>query len=128
MSVGWEQLEMRRCAHVLVALLLGFALVGCSPRPSLRFAPPRFPAAEVGQSYDVTLTVGGNQTPVGQVYIARGKLPTGLALVHHRGNSTAEIGGTARETGQFRFTVAAWCLGTNVSGQTGQHVYALTVK
>jgi len=32
------------------------------------------------------------------------------------------------ETGTFKFTVGAWCLGTNVSGQTGQREYELVVK
>jgi hypothetical protein len=65
---------------------------------------------------------------VGQIFIAEGALPAGLALQHERGKSTATLSGTPTEVGEFKLTLAAWCLGTNVSGQTGQRAYRLIVK
>jgi hypothetical protein len=94
----------------------------------LQFSPDSLPDAQVGQAYSVAITISGNETPVGQMSIAEGDLPAGLALQHEGGKSTATISGTPKEAGEFEFTLAAWCLGTNVSGQTGQRDYRLVVR
>jgi len=117
----------RLCAAILWVLAL--ALLACrDSRPPLAFSPEKIPEARTGQAYELTVVVTGNQTPVGQIYISEGQLPPGLTLSHQRGDSAAAIGGTPRAAGRYSFTVEAWCLGTNVSGQTGRRVYTLEVK
>jgi hypothetical protein len=49
-------------------------------------------------------------------------------MQYDKGANVAEISGTPEEDGRFEFTVGAWCLGTNVSGQTGQQHYELLVR
>ncbi len=121
--------QKRYAYLILAALLLVVASLACGgSRPPLQFSPDTLPDAQVGQSYNVSITVSGNVTPVGQMSIGKGALPDGLVLQHERGNSTATISGTPQAAGEFEFTVAAWCLGTNVSGQTGQQDYRLVVK
>ena len=115
---------------VLVAALL--ALAACSvfepPRPSLVFSPAQLPAAAAGQAFDTSVTVTQNVTPVGSIFVAKGKLPAGLRLAHVRAVSSAAIEGTPTVPGTYAFTVGAWCLGTQITGQTGQHAYVLVVK
>ena len=45
-----------------------------------------------------------------------------------KGQDAAQIGGTPRKSGTFKFTVSAWCFGTNTSGQFGHHDYILVVQ
>ena len=119
---------MRRFALALAVAALSIAALGCQPREALTFAPAAPPAARTGHPYQVSLTVSGNVTPVGRIYVAAGKLPPGLALAYRRGDGSAEISGTPTEAGRFEFTVAAWCLGTNTTGQAGQQHCVLVVK
>ena len=119
---------MRRYALALTLAVLSAAVLGCQPRPALTFAPAALPAARTGHPYQVSLTVSRNVTPVGRIYVAAGTLPRGLALADQRGDSSAEISGTPAAAGRFEFTIAAWCLGTNTSGQAGQRDYVLVVK
>ena len=120
---------MRRHAYASIVLALGLGILACrGPRPVLVFSPQQLPEAQGGHAYQASIEVSGNQTPAGQIYVADGALPPGLTLSHQRGDSAAILRGTPRATGEFSFTVGAWCLGTNVSGQTGQHAYTLSVK
>jgi hypothetical protein len=114
----------------LPVLLLAGALLACrgGQRPDLVFSPADLPEAQVGQPYSVTLTVSGNETPVGDMYLDSGALPAGLDLTFDEDSRTAQISGTPTEAGTFNFTVGAWCYGTNVNGQTGEHAYELVVK
>ena len=120
---------MRTHRFVWFLTVLGLATAACrEARPPLAFSPSALPAAQTDHGYEVTLTVSGNQTPVGQMYVAEGQLPPGLTLTHQRGASTATLSGTPRGGGRFSFTIGAWCLGTSVSGQTGRQAYTLDIQ
>jgi hypothetical protein len=109
--------------------MLAAALLACGDRrPALVFSPAELPEAQVGQAYSATISVSGNVTPVGDMYVESGALPAGLQLTFDETSRTAEISGTPTESGTFKFTVGAWCFGTNVSGQTGGREYELAVK
>ena len=111
------------------ALLLAAALLACGDRrPALVFSPAELPQAQVGQPYSATFSISGNVTPVGDMFVDTGTLPPGLQLTFDEASRTAELSGTPTEAGTFKFTVGAWCFGTNVSGQTGQREYELVVK
>ena len=119
---------MRKFWLALIVVMLGLSILSCGSGSSLAFTPTQLPQASSGQPYQVTIVVSGNRTPVFQMNVADGKLPLGLIFTYQENDSSATISGTPQETGQFDFTVSASCLGTNVSGQTGQQVYTLTVK
>ncbi len=95
---------------------------------SLMFSPSELPEAQVGQPYQATITITGNETPVFSIVIDSGELPPGLKLVYEEVDDTAKIEGTPEEAGEFEFTVHAYCFGTNVSGQTGEQHYKLVVR
>ena len=121
-----------RC--VLLKAMLLFLFTSClacgrvAPSPSLQFLPDKLPEARVGEPYSATIGIAGNRTPVGSLAVGVGELPTGLALYHERGNSFAEIRGTPETAGLSKFTISAWCLGTNEHGQSGQRDYELPVR
>lgn len=94
----------------------------------LKFTPTKLPDAAVGQEYQATINVSGNRTPVGQISIDSGTLPSGLNLRFEKGTSAAVINGTPQEAGTFKLTIGAWCMGTNQAGQTGHQNYELSVK
>jgi hypothetical protein len=119
---------MRVYLTTLLLLLTGGMLSSCTNRPKLVFAPTELPPAQRGKPYHVQITITGQQTPVGQIFIEQGELPPGLTLHHEETDNTAQIRGTPQVTGTFKVTIEAWCFGTNVSGQTGQHTYTLTVE
>jgi hypothetical protein len=114
-----------------IVLLLGVVLVAaCSVgRGALNFTPDRLPDAHAGQAYEAIITVTGNETPVGDLYVSGGSLPPGMTLDFTRGSSNnARLLGTPTTAGTYVFTVSAWCLGTNVSGQSGDQNYSLVVS
>jgi hypothetical protein len=115
----------------VTALVIAVTVVACgSGRPALVFEPAQMPGGTVGLPYAGTVTVTQNETPVGDIYVANGSLPPGLTLQFERGgtNSTAQITGTPTTAGSFEFTLGAWCLGTNVSGQAGEKSYTIEVE
>jgi putative Ig domain-containing protein len=113
----------------LPTLLVAGALLACGDRrPPLVFSPAELPEAQVGQSYSATISVSGNVTPVGDLFVEAGTLPAGLELTFNQGSDRAEVSGTPTDAGTAKFTLGAWCFGTNVSGQTGQQDYELVVK
>jgi hypothetical protein len=115
-------------AILVLGLLLGMSLPACADSPAtLSFAPDQLPAGQAGTAYRVTIGVSGNRTPVFQMTVAAGELPRGLKLKQVSGTDTALLSGTPREAGSFPFTVRASCLGTNTSGQSGEHAYVLVV-
>ena len=97
---------------------------------ALAFSPTVLTNASVGQPYSATISISNNTTPVGDIYVSDGQLPAGLNLdFAGRAQATsAQITGTPTAAGTFSFTVSAWCLGTNVSGQTGDQAYTLVVN
>lgn len=119
---------MRLYLTTLILLLAGGMLSSCTNRPKLGFAPSELPLAKRGKPYRVQITITGQQTPVGQVFIEQGELPPGLTLHHQQTDDMAEIRGMATVAGTFKVTIGAWCFGTNVSGQTAKHTYMLTVE
>ena len=122
---------VRFAALALAIVASCVALAGCGlfepPRPPLTFAPAALPNAYVGVAYDTTITVSGNVTPVGSISATPSALPPGLTLRHERGRSFATISGTPTAAGRYAFVLDAWCLGTNVTGQTGSRGYGITV-
>ena len=94
----------------------------------LKFSPDTLPDAQVGIAYDAEIQISLNNTPVGDFFISDGELPEGLEFSFLEGEDAATIVGTPAETGTYIFTVSAWCFGTQVSGQTGEKSYFLTVN
>ena len=97
------------------------------PPDALKFDPETLPAAQDGVEYEVEIHITQNSTPAGDISISSGSLPAGLEFVKVAGEDTAKISGVPTETGSFKFTVYVWCYGTNVSGQTGEKEYELSV-
>jgi hypothetical protein len=120
--------SFRLSASLLLLAALSTA-VACDTRPALSFSPDSLPDATLGVPYGVTISVAGNQTPVGDFFAESG-LPPGLSLAwDEKGDRNAAVlSGTPTAPGTYNFTISAWCLGTNVNGQTGSHEYALIVR
>ncbi len=120
----------------LVALVcvVGLALSGgaCGDsgpvQPDLAFAPDTLPGAQIGQSYSVTISVSGNETPVFSLQVERGSLPQGLSLTHQAVQSLGVLEGTPTQAGSFAFSIRASCFGTNRPGQEGIKDYLLVVQ
>jgi len=122
---------MRNRDTWVAIVLLFVAMMACGPtteRPPLVISPSELPDARVGQSYEVTITVSGDQTPVYTIAVDSAELPPGLALHYEEGANTATIEGVPEEAGTFEFTVKATCLGTMVNGQTGEQLVTLLVE
>jgi hypothetical protein len=117
----------RRALAILCVLAL-LSVAAC--RPSLEFSPATLPDAQVGTPYSATITVQQAATPIGDAYVSAGALPTGIELQwsKEQDNTTIRLVGTPSAAGTFKFTVSVWCLGTNVSGQTGDQEYTIVVK
>jgi hypothetical protein len=94
----------------------------------LKFMPDALPEAQVGSAYEAKIVISLNNTPVGDFSISEGSLPEGLEFTFLEGEDAATLVGTPTESGTFTFTVSAWCFGTQVSGQTGEKTYSLTVN
>jgi Putative Ig domain len=101
------------------------ALVGC--HPSLRFSPRKLLDATVGVPYAARFSITENSTPVGGVDAPAPQLPPGLSLTFARSDEAGELRGVPTRAGVYKFTVSAWCYGTNFSGQTGEREYTLVV-
>jgi hypothetical protein len=138
---------IRKTLFILLAILLILsATIACSlfvptaqpteePEPyfgptggPLKFSPDVLPEGQVGTAYDAEIRIRLNNTPVGDFFISEGELPEGLEFTFLEGEEAAAIAGTPTETGTFTFIVSAWCFGTQVSGQTGEMAYSLTVN
>jgi hypothetical protein len=108
-------------------ILIVSLATACGSNP-LTFSPAQLPEAAVGQDYQVSITINGNNTPVGQIGVDSGTLPAGLNITYERGQSSALISGKPQSAGRFNFTISAWCMGTNQAGQAGHIDYTLVVK
>ena len=117
---------------IVAAAVLGLLIaIGCtgSARAPLRFVPEVLPLAMIGVAYGAEIVVEDNVTPVGGVSLGAGALPDGLVLELLPGQrDTIRISGTPTQPGASEFIVSVWCFGTNVSGQTGEQRYAITVR
>ena len=97
--------------------------------PALVFSPNNLPDGHPNQPYAQTITIAENRTPLGGISILDGSLPAGLTIEKIPGsNNAGRIVGTPVTTGTADFTVSVYCLGTNVSGQTGTKRYTLSVR
>ena len=114
---------------VLAALALILTTLACrgGGGPALAFSPDQLPDATVRQIFSATISITQNATPVGQMTVAPGDLPPGLSLTFLKGQDAALLSGTPLHAGTYKFTVSAWCFGTNTAGQTGHHDYQLVV-
>ena len=65
---------------------------------------------------------------MGGVSIQDGALPAGFVIASDGPTDTIHISGTPTVAGTFKFTISVYCLGTQVSGQTGSQGYTLVVK
>ena len=115
---------------LLTLSLSAMSVAACDVgRGALQFSPDRLPGAQVGQPYEAIITVSNNATPVGDIFVGGGALPDGMTLDFTRGSSSSgTLTGTPTTAGTYVFTVSAWCLGTNVSGQSGEQNYSLVVS
>ena len=122
---------MKIINSLLPVLLLFSASLACGPggeRPPLVFSPPELSDARVGQPYEVTITVSGNETPLYYIALADSDLPPGLTLQYDEHEGSARIEGIPEASGEFAFTVNAACLGTMRNGQTGEQRYMLLIE
>ena len=121
-------MKARFGALALTCILALFTVAAC--RPSLEFSPTTLPDGQVGSAYTATITVEQAATPLGDAFVGKGALPPGLELQwsKEQDNTTIRIAGTPTAAGSYSFTISVWCLGTNVSGQTGDQEYTLVVK
>jgi hypothetical protein len=115
-----------------VILLIALVSISCSlftlGDSSLKFEPDVLPNSQAGVAYEAEIRITQNRTPAGDIYISKGALPAGLKLIKVEGEDIAKISGKPEETGTFTFTISVWCYGTNVSGQTGEKEYSITVE
>jgi len=110
-----------------LTLALGGILACISVRPPLIFSPHELPEAQVGELYEVTITVANNETPVFLMSVDSEALPSDLSFTYEDNQSFARITGVPEEAGTYEFSVYAYCHGTNVSGQSGEQRYELVV-
>lgn len=113
---------------LLLVVLFGVVLACRTTRPPLDFSPHELPEAQVGQAYEATIAVSGNETPVFLIAVESGELPPGLTLQYEEDAGTAAVIGVPERAGEYEFTVYAACCGTNVSGQAGEQRYTLLVE
>ena len=136
----------KKIIRILSAVLIVMITLACSlftgtqetPTPDpyifepvltpLKFEPESLPNAQTGVEYEVEIRISDNVTPVNNISISSGTLPTGLELVFVDGEDAATISGVPEETGMFTFTISAGCFGTMVSGQTGEKEYVIVVE
>jgi large repetitive protein len=119
-----------RTRAAFVTVLLAVSLAACTAGGGpLRFSPDRLPEAQSGQPYSAIISVTNNDTPVGDISVSGGALPAGMTLdFTNESSMSATLSGTPTAVGSYVFTVSAWCLGTNTSGQTGEQNYSLVVN
>jgi hypothetical protein len=94
----------------------------------LIFTPDKLPDAQEGLSYDVTISISQNRTPVGSISVSEGTLPPGFELIYIQAESSAKITGIPTQAGSYTFTIRASCFGTNTSGQQGEKQYSIVVS
>ncbi len=112
----------------LVLFLFALPALACGTSDALVFSPDTLPPAQVGQPYTATLTLSNQRTPAFMFDADHKTIPPGLTTQFNQDKQTLTFGGTPTQAGQFKITVYAHCYGTNISGQSGEKVYALDVK
>jgi hypothetical protein len=119
-------------------LLLSGLFTACLPKPetgtippvtgNLTFTPSQLSAGTVGQPYQVSIAISGSISPVGQMQLASGSLPSGLELGFIKGSDKVTISGTPQKAGTYQFAIEVQCMGTNSAGQTGTCHYQLVIQ
>jgi hypothetical protein len=115
--------------RLLIIAALSLSLLGlsaCCGSP-LKFSPETLYDATLYQTYQASITVSGNKTPVGFIGIGSGALPDGLKLIYEQGKNTATISGDPTLLGTFSFTVNAWCGSSDHQSQNSSRRYEITV-
>jgi len=129
-------------AIIVLILLASFACKALTPTAAaptpdyifpevttpLKIEPASLPKGQLGADYEVQIRVSDNVTPINSVFLSEDTLPAGLELVYVDGDDSFTIRGVPEETGSFTFTVFVSCVGTMVSGQTGQMEYTIIVE
>jgi hypothetical protein len=106
-----------------------FPVASEAGRPGLKFDPTALPDGQTGVSYDVTISVSQNVTPVYDFFLSNETtLPPGLELVFIKNESTVRISGIPTQTGSYSFTLGAACYGTSINGQVGLQDYTLVIR
>lgn len=126
------QTTPNRISILTLCLLVLSLTLACylpiEPRPDMEFDPAELPAAQVGVPYEAVIRVQGNVTPTFIFSVAEENLPDGLTWEYVQHDDFAKITGTPTRAGTFTFKVSVYCLGTNVSGQTGEMEYKIEVR
>jgi len=94
----------------------------------LVFSPDTLPEGQVGEEYEVVITLTGQRTPAFEIGAPDNSLPFGLEGTFDQDKQTYTIEGIPLEDGTFDLAVSAVCYGTQVSGQTGEKDYQLVIK
>lgn len=125
-------MKIKNVPIFLSVIVLAFSSLACwrTNRPELMITPADLPEARAGVAYDMEILVSQNETPVYLMSISEGTLPRGLVFEFDEDahEDKARIYGTPEEAGTFTFKILVGCLGTNISGQTGEQEYTLIVK
>ena len=103
---------------LFVAAVLGLAACASTPTPppALSVFPAMLPSAQVGETYNTQLRVGGARTPLAEAEITSGELPPGIQLRAPQGNAIPLVG-TPTETGSYGFTLR---VATEATGEQAQ--------
>lgn len=124
----------------LLVSLLGLAGLSCQlagavqpTAPSddggwMMFSPPDLPGGKLGEAYEIRIEIENVRTAIDEINVSKGSLPPGLMLERVAGEDAVMISGEPTEAGAFTFTLNILCLGTNIQGQIGAHVYTIVIE
>ena len=118
-KINWRSLL------VLVALI---TLPACGTQ-KLVFWPLELQTAYVGKRYSTVINVLNNNTPVSQIFLKQGQLPSGLRITNvSTRTNTVKISGIPERAGKYKFTIRALCLRRNMRVQSGQQSFEINVR
>ena len=114
---------------LLVAAVLGLAACASTPTPppALSIFPAMLPSAQVGESYNTQLRVGGARTPLAEVEIISGELPPGIQLRSPQGNAIPLVG-EPTQTGSYGFSLRVATEATGDQAQVHTQDFRLEVS
>ena len=111
----------------LILLLVSVSCLVTIRDTKLIFSPSELKNAILGQTYEVTITISNNNTPVSDIYGNASELPPGLTLNYEEPSSTAVLSGIPEIAGEYEFIIRARCYSTRKTGRYGEHIYRLLV-
>ncbi len=138
-------MKSNKLSILVMVLLVSTVSFACSPSPRmketptsdyiftpsttlLKIKPDSLPNAQADMVYEIEIRVSDNVTPVNNISISSGALPTGLELIFVDGEDGAKISGTPEQTGTFTFTVSISCFSTMVVGQSLEKDFQIVVE